>query len=54
MAAMREGAESDPLASGWLSDETAMRLLFKFAGEEVDVHSELERVKATSSTNPGS
>jgi hypothetical protein len=31
---------------GWLSDETAVRLLFKFAGEEVDVHSELERVKA--------
>jgi hypothetical protein len=31
---------------GWLSDETAMRLLFKFAGEEIDVHSELERVRA--------
>lgn len=35
---------------GWLSDETAMRLLFKFAGEEVDVHSELERVKAAAAT----
>jgi len=34
---------------GWLSDETAMRLLFKFAGEEIDVHSEMQRVKATSS-----
>jgi hypothetical protein len=34
---------------GWLSDETAMRLLFKFAGEEIDVHSEMERVKAASS-----
>ncbi len=31
---------------GWLSDETAMRLLFKFAGEEIDVHTELERIKA--------
>jgi hypothetical protein len=33
---------------GWLSDETAMRLLFKFAGEEIDVHSELQRVQAAS------
>lgn len=32
---------------GWLSDETAMRLLFKFAGEEIDVHSEMQRIKAT-------
>ena len=32
----------------WLSDETAMRLLFKFAGEEIDVHTELERIKASS------
>jgi hypothetical protein len=31
----------------WLSDETAMRLLFKFAGEEIDVHTELERIKAS-------
>jgi len=29
-------------AQGWVSDQTAMRLLFKFAGEEIDVHSELE------------
>jgi hypothetical protein len=32
----------------WLSDETAMRLLFKFAGEEIDVHTELERIRAAS------
>jgi hypothetical protein len=32
----------------WLSDETAMRQLFKFAGEEIDVHTGLERINATS------
>ncbi|GHO47992.1 hypothetical protein KSX_61550 [Ktedonospora formicarum] len=30
---------------GWLSDETAMRLLFKFAGEDVSVHEELARIR---------
>ena len=34
---------------GWVSDETAMRLLFQFAGEEVDVHEEQERIRATRS-----
>ncbi len=32
---------------GWVSDETAMRLLFQFAGEEVDVHQEQARVRAS-------
>jgi hypothetical protein len=32
---------------GWVSDETAMKLLFKFAGEDVDVHAERERIEAT-------
>lgn len=31
-------------AQGWLSDETAMQLMFQFAGVEVDVHEEAERV----------
>ncbi|QBD76173.1 hypothetical protein EPA93_09190 [Ktedonosporobacter rubrisoli] len=31
-------------SQGWISDETAMRLLFKFANEEVDVHEELARI----------
>ncbi len=30
----------------WVSDETAMRLLFQFAGEEVDLHAEREKVRA--------
>ncbi len=30
---------------GWVSDETAMRLLFQFAGEELDVHEEQERIR---------
>ncbi len=30
---------------GWVSDETAMRLLFQFAGEEVNVHAEREKIK---------
>jgi hypothetical protein len=29
---------------GWVSDETAMRLLFQFAGEEMDIHEELARI----------
>ncbi|GCE51105.1 hypothetical protein EI42_04910 [Thermosporothrix hazakensis] len=29
---------------GWVSDETAMRLLFKFAGEEVNVYDEIARI----------
>jgi len=29
---------------GWISDETAMKLLFKFADEEIDIHEERERV----------
>jgi hypothetical protein len=35
---------------GWVSDETAMRLLFQFAGEEVDIHEEQTRIKKESST----
>ena len=31
---------------GWVSDETAMRMLFQFAGEEVDIHEELARIQA--------
>ncbi len=33
-------------AQGWISDETAMSMLFKFAGEEINVHEELTRVGA--------
>ncbi len=32
---------------GWVSDETAMRLIFQFAGEEMDIHEELARVHAS-------
>jgi hypothetical protein len=31
-------------AQGWVSDETAMRLLFQFAGEEVDIAQERARM----------
>jgi hypothetical protein len=34
-------------AQGWLSDETAMRLLFQFAGAEVDVHEEASRIRTS-------
>jgi hypothetical protein len=33
-------------AEGWISDETAMRLIFQFAGEEIDVHEEQARIHA--------
>ncbi len=32
-------------AQGWVSDETAMRLMFQFAGEELDIHEELARIR---------
>jgi hypothetical protein len=32
-------------AQGWVSDETAMRLLFQFAGEEIDVNEERARIR---------
>ncbi len=31
---------------GWVSDETAMRLLFQFAGEELDVYEEQARIRS--------
>lgn len=30
---------------GWVSDETAMRLIFQFAGEELDVYEEQARIR---------
>jgi len=39
------GALTTAKAQGWVSDETAMRLLFQFAGEEIDVHAEREKIK---------
>jgi hypothetical protein len=33
---------------GWISDETAMRLLFQFADEEIDIHAEQIRIHANS------
>ncbi len=30
---------------GWVSDETAMRLLFQFAGEEIDIAQERARIQ---------
>jgi hypothetical protein len=32
-------------AQGWVSDETAMRLLFQFAGEEMDIAQEQDRIR---------
>ncbi|MEO7019569.1 MAG: hypothetical protein ABI234_05410, partial [Ktedonobacteraceae bacterium] len=38
-------ALSTAKAQGWVSDETAMRLLFQFAGEEVDIAEEQARIR---------
>lgn len=35
-------------SQGWISDETAMRLIFQFAGEEVDIHEEQARIQKES------
>ncbi len=37
---------------GWVSDETAMRLIFQFAGEELDIHEEQARIGKEPSTCP--
>jgi len=37
-------ALSNAKAQGWISSETAMRMIFEFAGEEVDVEEEMEKV----------
>lgn len=39
-------------SAGWISDETAMKLLFKYANEEIDVHTELEAIKQEDSVAP--
>ena len=31
-------------AQGWISDETAMKIMFEYCGEEIDVHQELARI----------
>jgi hypothetical protein len=41
---------------GWISDETAMRIMFEFCGEEVDPHEEMERIersRASAHDQPG-
>ena len=38
---------------GWISDETAMRIMFEFCGEEIDIHEERERIaRQAGSTKP--
>jgi hypothetical protein len=37
---------------GWVSDETAMRLLFQFAGEEIDTSEERARIQKEPSSCP--
>ncbi len=32
-------------AQGWVSDETAMKIMFEFAGEEIDIHEELAKIQ---------
>jgi hypothetical protein len=31
-------------SQGWLSNETAMKIMFEFCGEEVDIHEELSKI----------
>ena len=42
---MLVAALTEAKAQGWVSDETAMRLIFQFAGEELDVTEERERIR---------
>jgi hypothetical protein len=31
-------------SQGWISDETAMKVMFEYCGEEVDIHEELRKI----------
>ena len=31
-------------SQGWISDETAMKIMFKYCGEEIDVHGEMAKI----------
>jgi hypothetical protein len=33
-------------SAGWISDETAMKVLFQFCDLEIDIHEEQARIKA--------
>lgn len=37
-------AMANASAKGWISDETAMQMMFEFAGEEVDIAEEMQKV----------
>lgn len=40
-------------AQGWISDETAMTLMYKSFNQEVNVHEELDRIRAMATTQAG-
>ncbi len=39
-------ALANAASKGWVSDETAMRIMFEFAGEEIDVAEEMAKIVA--------
>ena len=39
-------------AQGWISNETAMQLLFQFCNKEIDVHEEMARIAAEPPPTP--
>jgi hypothetical protein len=39
-------------AQGWISDETAMKIMFEYCGEEIDVHQEMAKVAAQQQSGP--
>jgi len=45
-------ALSKAKSQGWISDETAMKIMFEFCGEEIDVHEEQSKIKAQAPTVP--
>jgi hypothetical protein len=48
------GALATAKQQGWVSDETCMRLLFQFAGEDIDIHEELARIHGKEQAWPSS
>ncbi|MBV9228011.1 MAG: hypothetical protein JOZ18_01770 [Chloroflexi bacterium] len=41
-------------AEGWISDETAMKIMFEYCGTEVDIHAEMAKIAASNRPGGGS
>ena len=40
-------------SQGWISDETAMKIMFEYCGEEIDIHAEMAKIKSQRNYSEG-